>query len=126
MFTAKWCKPCRQMYPKIEKLRKDGYLVYVYDIDEYPDLKEQFKLASVPTFVVMDKRKETKRFVGLTDVADITRFVIKEADQKPEPTPKPDKYNFLQVSVAQPERVNYFVPRVGPAVYVPHFTPKRP
>lgn len=90
-FTAKWCKPCRKMYPKIEQLRKDGYLVYVFDIDDYPDLKEQFKLESVPTFVVMDKRKEVKRFVGLTDEAELTECLVKEADQKP----APDKYDFL-------------------------------
>lgn len=79
------------MYPRIEQLRKDGYLVYVYDIDEYPELKEQYKLSSVPVTVIIGHRQESKRFEGITEAADITKHLVKEADQNPAP---PDKYNF--------------------------------
>jgi thioredoxin-like negative regulator of GroEL len=87
------------MYPQIEKMRQAGYIIYVIDVDEYTKTRDHFEAKSVPTLVVMDKGKEVTRFTGVTDADKITKYLVKEADQKddePKPEPKPDnKYNFL-------------------------------
>ena len=36
-FNAKWCGPCKQMKPHIDKLVKEGYSIEEIDIDDFPE-----------------------------------------------------------------------------------------
>ncbi len=47
-FGAKWCGPCKQYKPVIEKLQKSGLPISFHDIDEDPILAESHKIQSVP------------------------------------------------------------------------------
>lgn len=50
-FTATWCQPCRQIEPTIARLRAEGCDIRAVDIDQRPDLKASYRVASVPTFI---------------------------------------------------------------------------
>lgn len=65
-FWATWCGPCRMVAPILEEL--DAQLPEVrivkIDVDEQPELARQFRIASIPTLVVMRQGQEVRRSVG--------------------------------------------------------------
>lgn len=65
-FWATWCGPCRMVAPILEEL--DAQLPEVkivkIDVDEQPELARQFRIASIPTLVVMRQGQEIQRSVG--------------------------------------------------------------
>lgn len=82
-FSASWCGPCKQMYPRIEELRATDYIVYFFDIDKFPNAAKKFNVASIPTTVVMDNGKEVARFVGVVDkgrIMDVTKTRSEQND----------------------------------------------
>ena len=52
------------MLPTIEKLQKAGYIIYVYDVDDYPLLTKKYSVRSMPTTIFMDGGKEVHRITG--------------------------------------------------------------
>lgn len=76
LLTASWCKYCKMMYnDTIEPLRKEGYKIFVVDIDEFSDIKERiYRLdksagkmgRGVPYFVVREGGETTKIYHGYT------------------------------------------------------------
>lgn len=53
-FSASWCQPCKRLAPLIDEIlseNKDVALQKV-DIEEQPDLVDQFGIKSVPTIVM--------------------------------------------------------------------------
>lgn len=90
-FTATWCKPCKRMYPVVDSLRQQGYIIYMLDVDKFPDAARKFEANSVPTMVVMDKGQEITRFVGVTEEDELKQYVKPRKEQD---DIQPD-YNFL-------------------------------
>lgn len=90
-FTAPWCAACHKMYPRIEELRKAGYIVYSLDIEKFQGAAERFKIEALPTTVVMEDGKEIARFVGVVPMDKITS-VAKTKDEQAETE---TDYNFL-------------------------------
>lgn len=35
--SASWCLPCKLLKPKLEKLKEQGYVIHIYDLDNDPD-----------------------------------------------------------------------------------------
>ena len=66
-FWAVWCMPCKMMEPILESLAADhqGKLVVgKVNVDEQPELAEQFGIVSIPTMIVFNKGKEAAKKVG--------------------------------------------------------------
>ncbi|XP_062132389.1 thioredoxin, mitochondrial [Drosophila sulfurigaster albostrigata] len=67
-FHASWCTPCKALAPRIANLvneqRGRVHLARV-DIDELTDLALDYKVASVPSLMVMHNGKVLNRMVGL-------------------------------------------------------------
>ena len=63
-FTAPWCKPCKTLAQQIDEMGLSES-VTVVDIDEQPQLAQQYGVKSVPTLVAFDDGKEVKRLVGV-------------------------------------------------------------
>ena len=63
-FTAPWCKPCKTLDQQIDELGLSE-LVTIVDIDEQPQLAQQYGVKSVPTLVALNDGKEVKRLVGV-------------------------------------------------------------
>lgn len=53
-FGAKWCGPCREMEPTLERLHREGYPIRKFDVDAHPDLAQKYNVTSVPNFVLVD------------------------------------------------------------------------
>lgn len=54
-FSATWCGPCQKMKPVVQQLSRDGYPIKQLDVDEHKELARQFKVNSVPSFVLVNR-----------------------------------------------------------------------
>lgn len=81
MFSAEWCGPCKSMYSTIKSLREQGYIVYVFDVDKFPEAAKKYRAVSVPTFAFMDGGKEVKRVVGVTSEETFKQNLKTKAEQ---------------------------------------------
>lgn len=68
-FSATWCGPCKAAEPIVERVA-NSYLgkakVVKVDIDDSPELANQFQVRGVPTFIFVKNGEEVDRLVGLT------------------------------------------------------------
>ncbi|MCD7956683.1 MAG: thioredoxin [Lachnospiraceae bacterium] len=66
-FFADWCGPCKALAPLIEELDQeaDGYLVAKVNVDELPELAQQYRVISIPTILVFRGGVCEERSVGL-------------------------------------------------------------
>lgn len=76
-FTATWCPPCRMMKPIFHRLAKeygDKYNFITIDIDENPELANQYQIQAVPTFVFLDADgNEEHRIKGAVTESDFKK-----------------------------------------------------
>lgn len=66
-FYADWCGPCKMMGPIVKALAEkyDGKVkVGKINVDEQPTLAQQYKVMSIPTFVIFKDGKAAGTFVG--------------------------------------------------------------
>jgi thioredoxin 1 len=62
-FTAKWCGPCQGFKPTLLELEQDR-LEYI-DIDEMPEIRNNYDIRGVPTVILVDEEgNELERLVG--------------------------------------------------------------
>jgi thioredoxin 1 len=76
IFSATWCGPCKTMKADIDKDPKivEGYEWGYVDIDKNVDVKEEYRVRSVPTIVVLDDdNKEIGRVVGYKGSAGLKK-----------------------------------------------------
>jgi thioredoxin 1 len=65
-FFAVWCGPCKVTSPIVEELSneiKDMKFVSV-DVDQNPQLSQQYSIFSIPTFMIFKDGKLAGQFVG--------------------------------------------------------------
>lgn len=63
-FTSQQCSHCQTMQPVLQRMANEGCPVQAIDVDQQPDLAQQFQVTGVPTFVVLTSGRETGRVVG--------------------------------------------------------------
>lgn len=65
-FFATWCGPCKRIAPTFEKLASSlSSIVFLkVDVDESPQLVNEFDISSMPTFVFLKDGREVKRVEG--------------------------------------------------------------
>ena len=96
MISASWCRPCKRMYPLMNKLRKEGYIIYVFDTTkkEFRNYRALYNVRAYPTFLIYDNKKEVKRSVGVTKekwFKDNLKTLKEQNDEEKKPEPKPDE-----------------------------------
>lgn len=65
-FYADWCNPCRMVSPFIEQIAEENpqYLVGKINVDNEPELAQQFGVSGIPMLVVMENGKVIKQSSG--------------------------------------------------------------
>ncbi len=65
-FYADWCGPCRMVSPIVDKIASEHpeYLVCKVNVDDEPELANQFEVSSIPTLVVMRDGEIVNQSVG--------------------------------------------------------------
>ena len=65
-FYADWCGPCKMLAPTVEELaaEADGYRVGKLNVDEAPEIAEEFGVMSIPTVIVLKGGAGAARAVG--------------------------------------------------------------
>ena len=65
-FWAPWCGPCRMLMPLIEEIAAERTDIKVakINVDDVPDLANEFGVMSIPTLIVMKDGKPVNQAVG--------------------------------------------------------------
>ncbi len=79
-FSARWCSACREMYPTMEKLAKEGYNVMFVDFQRDKELVKKYEVTSLPTIVVLRGDEEIARFVGKVTEETLRKAVVPNYD----------------------------------------------
>lgn len=72
-FWATWCGPCRMVSPIVDEIADETSEIKVgkVNVDEQPELAQQFQVMSIPTLIVMKDGKVTNQSVGAKPKAAI-------------------------------------------------------
>lgn len=77
-FFAPWCSPCKMFSPVVDKIAeeyKGSVKVGKVNIDEDPELAQEFGVMSIPTLIVMRDGKVLNRSVGLKFQKEIEKMI---------------------------------------------------
>ena len=79
-FWASWCGPCRMVSPIVAEIAEEspaGVKVCKVNVDEQPELAQQFQVMSIPTLLVMKDGKPVASSVG----ARPKQFIVKMIEE---------------------------------------------
>ena len=79
-FWASWCGPCRMVSPIVDEIAEEspaGVKVCKVNVDEQPELAQQFQVMSIPTLLVMKDGKPVASSVG----ARHKQFIVKMIEE---------------------------------------------
>lgn len=77
-FWAPWCTYCRRIGPAFDKVAEqyqDSILVGKLNIDEEPELAEEFKVEVIPTLIMYKGGKPAESIVAPDSKAKIDEFI---------------------------------------------------
>jgi thioredoxin 1 len=73
-FWAEWCMPCRMLAPTIDQIA-EAYAGRVkvgkLDTDSNREISVQYEISAIPTVIVFKDGSMVRKFVGLTNRADL-------------------------------------------------------
>ena len=72
-FYADWCGPCKKQSSIVEELEEEHPEVEIkkIDVDESPDVAQQYGVRSVPTIVIEKDGEIVEKYIGLTQGDEI-------------------------------------------------------
>ncbi len=76
-FWASWCGPCQMVLPIIEELAdevKDAKICKV-NVDEQMELAKEYRVMSIPTFIVFKDGKKVKSAMGAKSKEEILELI---------------------------------------------------
>lgn len=76
-FWASWCGPCQMLLPVVEELAGEVEYAKIckINVDEQPELAQQFQVMTIPTLVVMNGGKVLNRSVGVKPKEEILKML---------------------------------------------------
>lgn len=77
-FWAEWCGPCKMIAPVLEEIaveKVDSVKIVKVNIEEHPDLAQQFGISAIPTLHFFKDGKVTDTLFGMTSKQEIINKV---------------------------------------------------
>lgn len=76
-FWAPWCGPCRMVVPIVEEIAEERLDIKVgkVNVDEQPELANQFNIMSIPTLVVIKDGKVVNQSTGAKPKEEILEML---------------------------------------------------
>ena len=77
-FWATWCGPCRMVAPIVEEIageQGDKLKVAKVDVDQNPQVAQQFGVMSIPTLIVFKNGEAVERLVGYMPKAKLMQAI---------------------------------------------------
>ena len=77
-FWAPWCKPCKDMSPRMRRLSilYKGKLAFgKIDISKYNEISKQYKIMSIPNLIFFRSGKKIKSITGLRNISEIKEII---------------------------------------------------
>jgi len=74
---ATWCGPCKMLSPIIDETSEElkDYKFYKLDVDENEDFDKEFGIMAMPTLLVFEDGKLTKRQTGFLTKDELIEFL---------------------------------------------------
>ncbi len=81
-FAATWCSPCKVLAPILDSVSEDLKDVQFFkvDIDDSPEVSEDYDIRAVPTLVLFKGGKEVARHKGLANKQVLTDLINSHKD----------------------------------------------
>ena len=77
-FSAKWCGPCQALKHNLKDI---DFPIEEIDIEENPEMTEEYDIRSIPTLIYLDEKGKTvHRSVGLI-TKDVVLSKIEELNE---------------------------------------------
>ncbi len=72
-FYADWCGPCRMVSPLVDEIAEENpmYLVGKINVDQEPELAQEFRVPSIPTLIAMKDGNVVNRATGARPKSEI-------------------------------------------------------
>ena len=76
-FWATWCGPCQTMGPVVDELSQELTDVKVgkVNVDEQMVLAREYKVMSIPTFLVFKDGKVAERTLGVQEKSELEQLI---------------------------------------------------
>ena len=77
-FSATWCGPCNMLAPVMEEVSEEfgsKAVFYNVDIDENPNLRDEFSIMNIPALVVLKNGKKAGQQIGFMPKEGIKKFI---------------------------------------------------
>mgnify|MGYP002865978883 CR=1 FL=1 len=77
-FYADWCGPCKMMSPILDKLAvewQDKLKVAKINVDDAPDLAQQYGIMSIPTLLFFKNGEVVDKRVGVVSKEEIVSII---------------------------------------------------
>ena len=73
-FTASWCQPCKSLAKNLESVNTE-IPIEVVDIDVHTEVALENNIRAVPTLIMFEDGKETKRITGIKTTSQLTEWI---------------------------------------------------
>ena len=77
-FYATWCGPCKMMHPVLEQLKEDlgdSIRIIKIDVDKNEAISAQYRIMSVPTFMLFKNGEAVWRQSGTIRLNDFKNII---------------------------------------------------
>lgn len=77
-FWAAWCRPCQMLGPIVESLATEVEglaVVGKVNVDEQPELANEFRIMSIPTMLVFKNGKVVNQAIGVRSKDEIKKLL---------------------------------------------------